>query len=136
MRHPALLNLCALACLSIAMTVSVRASPAQASTSSEPLLRGDASGEEIYRQACAACHSIDGSGQPQSVLGFPQPLPNGHTVPDFNDCSTNTVEPLADWVAVVHRGGPVRALDRHMPAFGDALTPDQIERAVKHIWTF
>jgi len=100
------------------------------------LLREDVSGEEIYRQACAACHKMDGSGQSQSVVGFQLPLPNGHTFPDFNDCATNTVEPLADWIAVVHRGGPVRALDRHMPAFGDALTEDQIERAVKHVWTF
>ena len=135
MRHPASLNLVALLCLSIAMTVSVRASQGTAATST-PLLPPSASGEEIYRQACAACHSADGSGQPQTVVGFRLPLPNGHGFPDFNDCATNTVEPLADWIAVVHRGGPVRALDRHMPAFGDALTPEQIESAVKHIWTF
>jgi hypothetical protein len=30
----------------------------------------------------------------------------------------------------------VRGLDRHMPAFGDALSADQIERVVKHVWTF
>jgi hypothetical protein len=30
----------------------------------------------------------------------------------------------------------VRALDRRMPAFGDALSDDQIERAVKYLWTF
>jgi hypothetical protein len=46
------------------------------------------------------------------------------------------VEPLGDWVAVATRGGPVRALDRHMPAFGDALSPDQIESAVKYLWSF
>jgi hypothetical protein len=39
-------------------------------------------------------------------------------------------------MAVAHRGGPVRALDRRMPAFGDALTDDQLERAIKHLWTF
>jgi len=136
MRHPVSLNLCALLCLSIATTVSVRASQAPAPAPSVPLLRADTSGEEIYRQACAACHSIDGSGQPQSVVGFQLPLPNGHGFPDFNDCATNTVEPLADWIAVVHRGGPVRALDRHMPAFGEALTPDQIERAVNYVRAF
>jgi mono/diheme cytochrome c family protein len=136
MRHPASLNLFALLFLLVAMTVSVRAAQRTAPPTSEPLLRPDASGEEIYRQACAACHNMDGSGQPQSVVGFQLPLPNGHAFPDFNDCATNTVEPLADWMAVVHRGGPVRALDRHMPAFGDALTDDQIERAVKYVWTF
>jgi hypothetical protein len=70
------------------------------------------------------------------VVGFTLPLPNGHGFPDFNDCATNTVEPLADWMAVAHRGGPVRALDRHMPAFGDALSEDQLEQAIRHLWTF
>src|SRR5689334_13974442 len=101
MRHSVSLNLFALLCLSIAGTISVRASQAPAVASSEPLLRADVSGEEIYRQACAACHSVDGSGQPQSTVGFQLPLPNGHGFPDFNDCATNTVEPFADWIAVV-----------------------------------
>jgi mono/diheme cytochrome c family protein len=96
----------------------------------------DASGEEVYRQACATCHGLDGTGAPQQVVGFALPLENGHDIPDFTDCATNTVEPMADWAAVVERGGPIRALDRRMPAFGDALTADQIERALKHIWTF
>jgi len=135
MRHPATWNFVALLCLSIALTVSVRASQDTAPAST-PLLPADSSGEEIYRQACTACHSVDGSGQPQTVVGFQLPLPNGHSFPDFNDCATNTVEPTADWIAVVHRGGPVRALDRHMPAFGDALSLEQIERAVKYVWTF
>jgi len=132
-----LLNLFALLCLLLAASVSLRGAQAESpQTSLERTLPADASGEEIYRQACVACHGSDGAGQQQSVLGFELPLPNGHDLPDFNDCGTNTVEPLADWFAVAHRGGPVRALDRHMPAFGDALTGDQIERVVKYLWTF
>jgi mono/diheme cytochrome c family protein len=95
-----------------------------------------ASGDVIFRAACATCHALDGKGAPRSVVGFALPLPNGHGFPDFTDCATNTVEPLSDWIAVTARGGPVRALDRHMPAFGDALSPDQLERVVKHLWTF
>ena len=79
----------------------------------------NATGEQIFRESCATCHAIDGSGAPQSVVGFALPLPNGHGFPDFTDCPTNTVEPLGDWIAVASRGGPVRALDRRMPAFGD-----------------
>ena len=30
----------------------------------------------------------------------------------------------------------MRGLDRHMPAFGDALSPEQIERAVQYLWSF
>lgn len=106
------------------------------SSAAESTLPADATGKDIYVAACATCHGIDGTGSPPSVVGFELPLPNGHDFPDFTDCATNTVEPLGDWMAVAHRGGPVRALDRRMPAFGDALTGDQIERAIKYVWSF
>ena len=86
--------------------------------------------EELYRTACATCHGPDGKGSPRSVVGFEAPLP------DFSDCAFATGEPDPDWFAVVHEGGPVRALDRHMPAFGDALSPDDIRRVISHIRTF
>lgn len=105
-------------------------------TSLANALPANATGEEIFRLTCAACHAANGAGAPQHVVGFPVPLPNGHTLPDFTDCSTNTAEPMGDWMAVVHRGGPVRALDRHMPAFGDALSDDQIETVVRYLWSF
>lgn len=115
-------------------TVIVRAqSP---STSLASALPPNASGADIYRAACMTCHGPDGAGSPSSVVGFDLPLPNGHDFPDFNDCPTATVEPLPDWVAVVTRGGPIRGLDRHMPAFGDALSPEQIESVVEHLWSF
>ena len=88
-----------------------------------------ATGEQIYRAACSTCHGVDGKGAPQQVVGFALPMPNGHGFPDFTDCATNTVEPLADWVAVAQRGGRIRALDRHMPAFGDALSGEQLQQA-------
>jgi len=105
-------------------------------TSLENALPADANGEQIFRATCATCHALDGKGSPRSVVGFAMPLPNGHDFPDFNDCPTNTVEPIGDWVAVVTRGGPVRGLDRHMPAFGDALSPAQIESVVKYLKSF
>jgi hypothetical protein len=109
---------------------------AQLRTVPEGALPASATGEQIFVAACATCHGMDGAGSPQSVVGFELPLANGHEFPDFTDCSVNTVEPLGDWMAVSHQGGPVRALDRRMPAFGDALTDDQIERVVKFLWTF
>jgi mono/diheme cytochrome c family protein len=123
----------------LALVVVLRASPAlagQSSSSLEAALPAGASGEQIYVAACATCHGMDGAGSPQSVVGFDLPLPNGHGFPDFTDCAVNTVEPFADWLAVAHRGGPVRALDRRMPAFGDALSDDQLERVVRHLWSF
>jgi hypothetical protein len=84
----------------------------------------------LYRTACATCHGPDGKGSPRSVVGFEAPLP------DFSNCSFATGEPDPDWFAVVHEGGPVRALDRHMPAFGDALSSDDIRLAISHVRTF
>src|SRR5678815_5882493 len=83
-------------------------------TSLANALPPNATGEYIFQNNCATCHGPDGKGSPQSVIGFDAPLP------DFSDCPTNTVEPFGDWNSVVHRGGPIRGLDRHMPAFGDA----------------
>src|ERR1700752_1564717 len=92
-------------------------------------LPADADGEYIFKNNCATCHGPDGKGSPQSVIGFDAPLP------DFTDCPTNTVEPFGDWNSVVHRGGPIRGLDHHMPAFGDALSDEQIESVIKYLWT-
>jgi hypothetical protein len=64
------------------------------------------------------------------VVGFDVPLP------DFTDCVFATVESAEGWHAVVHEGGPVRALDRHMPAFGEALSSNEIDLAVAHVRTF
>ena len=64
---------------------------------------------------------------PQSTVGFDVPLP------DFTDCSFASREPAADWFAVAHAGGPVRAFDRRMPAFGEALAEDEIERTIAHV---
>jgi mono/diheme cytochrome c family protein len=128
------LTLACVVCVSVsvcAMAAAQSAGPAPA-----PALRPDATGEEIYRAACATCHGTDGTGSPSTVVGFGLPLPNGHGFPDFTDCPTNTVEPSGDWMAVVHSGGRIRGLDRHMPAFGDALSADDIARVVEYLWTF
>jgi len=98
-------------------------------TSLANALPPDADGEYIFKNNCATCHGADGKGSPQSVIGFDAPLP------DFTDCPTNTVEPFGDWNSVVHRGGPIRGLDHHMPAFGDALSDEQIESVVKYLWS-
>jgi mono/diheme cytochrome c family protein len=87
-------------------------------------------GEDVYRAACATCHGPDGRGAAKSVVGFDAPLP------DFSDCAFSTAEPDPDWAAVVHEGGPIRGLDRHMPAFGEALSPEAIALAVNHLRTF
>jgi mono/diheme cytochrome c family protein len=84
----------------------------------------------VYTAACAACHGTDGRGGSASQLGFDLPLP------DFTDCDFAVREPDADWYAIAHRGGPVRGFDRLMPAFGEALRPDELMAAIAHIRTF
>jgi mono/diheme cytochrome c family protein len=87
----------------------------------------EASGQELYRATCAGCHGDDGRGFTTDVLGFDA------EVPDFTECSFATPETEADWVAVVLKGGPVRAFDRRMPAFGDLLSADQAQKVVAYV---
>lgn len=86
-------------------------------------------GARLYREACAGCHGADGTGAPASQVAFPEPLP------DFTDCSFATREPDADWVAVSHGGGPMRGFARMMPAFGEALSVDELRRTLDHVRT-
>ena len=87
-------------------------------------------GEDIFRATCITCHHIDGTGSPRAVVGFDVPLP------DFTDCAFATAESDADWHSVVHEGGRIRGLDRHMPAFGDALSKADIAKVVTYIRSF
>lgn len=112
-----------------AISLHAAQDPTTPPTSLANALPPDADGEYLFKNNCATCHGPDGRGSPQTVVGFDVPLP------DFTDCSINTVEPFADWNAVVHRGGPIRGLDQHMPAFGDALSDAQIESVIKFLWT-
>jgi mono/diheme cytochrome c family protein len=86
-------------------------------------------GKRLYESACASCHGPDGRGLPQSAIGFDIPIP------DFTDCSFATPEPDGDWRTVIQHGGPARGFDRRMPAFGDALTPSQIDDILAHVRT-
>ena len=88
------------------------------------------SGQELYRAACAACHAANGRGASRAMVGFDIPLP------DFTDCQFASREPDPDWVIVVHEGGPVRGFSEMMPAFGEALSVEEIQRIVSYIRGF
>jgi hypothetical protein len=83
----------------------------------------------LYGEACANCHGIDGRGLPDVNALLPVP------VPDFSDCNFASREPDADWTAIIHAGGPVRGFDRMMPAFGEALTADEMAAVLAHVRT-
>lgn len=93
-------------------------------------VEGQRSAGMLFDAACAACHGYDGKGRDGSELGFDIEMP------DFSDCSFATREPDADWFAIVHDGGPVRVFDRMMPAFGEALSGEEIQRILDHVRSF
>jgi mono/diheme cytochrome c family protein len=82
---------------------------------------------ELYAQACSLCHGPDGRGKT-----WAGEVP----VPDFSDCLGNTAEPSEHWETIVARGGKARGLSSTMPAFGEALTPEEIRGLVQYLRTF
>lgn len=87
-------------------------------------------GEQLFAEACSACHGLDGKGKEATELGFDVPTP------DFTDCQFAPREANADWVTVAHQGGPARGFSKHMPAFGGAFGEDDLYKIVGHIKTF
>jgi mono/diheme cytochrome c family protein len=86
-------------------------------------------GREIYRAACVACHGWDGAGAPETTLVFEKPA----TFPDFTRPDQAVPEYTSDWKAVIRDGGPARGFSQIMPAFGEALTPAQIEQLAEYL---
>jgi mono/diheme cytochrome c family protein len=109
----------------IGLTVLVAARAPRAGAARPPR-----SGAAIFRSACASCHAADGRGLGRSQLGFDLPPP------DFTSCSFASREASADWIGLVHEGGPARGFSEIMPAFGDALDDGEIERVVAYAKSF
>jgi hypothetical protein len=91
--------------------------------------RAALSGPEIYAEACAGCHGVDGRGAPEGS-GITVPLP------DFTDCVTATGEPTTNWAGLVRHGGKFLGMSDEMPAFGDALTEDEIGEVIGYVRSF
>lgn len=87
-------------------------------------------GQALYRQACAHCHGWDGTGGRASLVSLPiQP-------PDFTDSRFASREPEGDWAGIVTHGGPIRGFDRWMPAFGDALSREEVDAVLRYVQSF
>ena len=113
----------------LAAFAAVQAAPGAAGQGQAPAVSAR-TGAELYKTSCAACHGLDGRGRERSVVGFDQPLP------DFSDCSFASREQAADWFAIAHEGGPVRGFSQIMPAFGAALSEEELTKIVSHIRGF
>lgn len=97
-------------------------------TSATPL--AGSSGEQIYQANCATCHGQDGRGTKPENTGLDLPIR------DFSDCAFTSRETERDWGGIVSQGGPIRAFDERMPAFGFVLTEVDIERVVRYTKQF
>jgi mono/diheme cytochrome c family protein len=114
--------------LAAALAVSVPA-PASAAPQ-QPVSSHELTPAGVYRFACRGCHGPDGRGMPPSTTALPLPLP------DFTDCNFAAREPDSDWLAIIHEGGPARGFDPLMPAFGEALSMQEMELALAHLRNF
>lgn len=91
-----------------------------------------ATGEQIYRSACIACHGPDAQGTPKVITGFEPP----RTFPDFTKCDQTTPEPDSAWKAVITYGGRFRGFSQIMPSFGEALSSEQIDEVIRYLRSF
>lgn len=114
----------------VASAVVVCCAPLAAAAQTATSAGSARSGEELYQAACIQCHGPTGKGTPADRLLLPvEPA-------QFADCNFATREADADWAAIVSHGGPARGFNRFMPAFGEALTRDEIARILGHVRTF
>jgi mono/diheme cytochrome c family protein len=86
-------------------------------------------GAQLFAGGCAGCHGPEGSGAPDSTVGFEKPS----TYPDFSACDQTSPEVEANWWAIIHDGGKARGFSPIMPAFGELLTAEQITSLVQYI---
>ena len=89
-------------------------------------------GEQLYKAACTSCHGSDGQGTPKTIAGFEPP----ETFPDFSKCDQTTPEVNSAYKAVITRGGPHRGFSQIMPAFGQALSSDEIDDLIAYLRHF
>ena len=88
-------------------------------------------GAEIFMANCATCHGPAGSPDPDS------PLVKGlGVVPaDFSDTLFNSREGEGEWKLVVTYGGASLGFSEVMPAFGNALSEQDIDNVLAYIKT-
>jgi mono/diheme cytochrome c family protein len=89
-------------------------------------------GQAIFQAGCAGCHGPRGQGMTDTTVGFAKP----DTFPDFSQCDQTTPEVDIDWKSIIRNGGRARGFSPIMPAFGDLLTPSQIDAVVGYIRSF
>ncbi len=89
-------------------------------------------GERIYNSGCVACHGRDGKGAPETISAFERP----ETFPDFTRCDQTTAEVNTAYKDIIVHGGPKRGFSQIMPAFGEALSSQDVDDVVAYLRQF
>jgi len=88
-------------------------------------------GAEIFQTNCATCHGVAGAPDPDSAL-----VKSLGVMPaNFADTLFNSREPASTWKMVITHGGPAMGFSDMMPAFGAALTEQDIDNVLAYIKT-
>jgi mono/diheme cytochrome c family protein len=98
-----------------------------------PVLTGAAApdGKQVFESNCAVCHGPQGKPDPANPVlrGFER-LPA-----DFSDPLFASREPSSYWLIVATHGGPALGFSDKMPAFGEALSRDELEAVIAYVKT-
>lgn len=87
------------------------------------------SGRQIFQNYCASCHGVSGSPDPVMAESL------GVMPADFSDALFNSRESESEWRLVATHGGPSLGFSEVMPAFGEVLSAEEIDRVLGHIKT-
>lgn len=90
-------------------------------------------GKTIYTQYCAACHGVNGEGQPDWKI----PLDDGSLPAPPHDSTGHTWHHADGQLAgIVANGNKLIFPQSKMPAFGEQLSDDEISAVLEYIKTF
>jgi len=125
-----------MSCMNESATHTFRAMPAiilaLALTFSMSLQADDVQrGKEVFSANCVSCHGPAGSPDPDSPLVKAL----GVMPANLSDALFNSREPASAWKIVITHGGPALGFSAAMPAFGTALTEDDINSVLAYIKT-
>ncbi len=85
------------------------------------------SGAALYGRMCVACHGADAHGHPAATTRLAVPPA------DLADCAASSSETEDQWTGVVLKGGSAYGLSLDMPAFGEAITPEDARRIIRYV---
>jgi mono/diheme cytochrome c family protein len=83
----------------------------------------DRSGAQLFAANCARCHGKEGKGDGPDLVK----LQSAVSPDDWTDKESNQELTDSFIVAMITKGGKANGKSRIMPAFGDKLSPQQVQ---------